>query len=84
MSYKIGEEGWQEKYAADQDEQLRAECTNPRINWNLQSPVHGNWAEWKKYIGPMTRGIWYTLTDDQKFALAKDALEQSMRDYDGM
>jgi hypothetical protein len=37
------------------------------------------YANWRDYIGPAVRGIWHTLTDEQKVTLATDAYNEAIQ-----
>jgi hypothetical protein len=51
------------------DDKLWSESTG-KVDWHGGSYAYN----WRAFIGPQTRGIWHSLTAEQKFALAKDAL----------
>ncbi len=51
---------------------IRAQATVHRIDWNDHRRDYYNWRE---FVGPQVRAIWHTLTDEQKVAIASDAYE---------
>jgi hypothetical protein len=45
-------------------------------DWDYGGHVHN----WRNYIGENTRAIWATLTQEQRVAIATDAVVQAMRE----
>jgi hypothetical protein len=55
---------------SDDIDRMFAEATKKRMNWDEGS----HYANWREYVSSQVRAIWYTLTDEQKVAIACDAL----------
>lgn len=53
-------------------DELRSQATKKRIDWNEGRHL---WTDWREFVGPSVRGIWHTLDDEQKVAIATDAYE---------
>lgn len=68
--------------AYDLQQRASIRAADYRIDWNQPSVVRGGWANWKGLVGPLTREIWHSMTNDQTFAIAWDAMNQAKEDYE--